>query len=333
MNTEKDKIQDTSEKLVINLLIKVGFAVFSCAILILYVFIFNFRNQEISQNISDWAAFGDYIGGLLNPIVGMATILLVILSIRIQQKELKASVREMKSANETSYRISFEQSMFSWLENYHKQIREIKHGNYEGRMFLQHLYGERLSPAKTVTLESDCIKLDKIFYPRSDSEGNEIYIRINVPNEYGLHQMSARQFYATIQFQEIYGKYRSDFDAAFRTLYRLIRWVDKSQISLSDKWHYCALIRSQLSWIELVFLYYNGLIQEGEKLAFYANKYALFDNLASSDLLITWAANELTNLPKENHPKIRDGNALWPYEKEAFKSSLAKIKLGLPSDS
>lgn len=223
--------------------------------------------------------------------------------------------------------MSFEQSMFAWLENYHSQIKGIERGKYKGRMVMQHLYQQTLSPLRTFTY------FNSQFIIESDGMANEAYIRINIPGETGMRQMAERKFFAVIEYQKLYHAHKSDFDAPFRTLYRLMRWVDESPITTEQKWHYCALIRSQLSWAELVFLYYNGLILEGQKIAIYANKYALFDNLVSSDELIRWASDELTTCSPELRPVIRDGGAPWPYVKEAFSSSLAKIKLGLPSDA
>ena len=45
---------------------------------ILIVFIINFKNQTISENIQDWASFGDYIGGTLNTILSFLTLLTTI---------------------------------------------------------------------------------------------------------------------------------------------------------------------------------------------------------------------------------------------------------------
>lgn len=60
---------------------------------------------------ASFAQFGDYIGGLLNPVLGFSTVLLLIYSIRIQAKELKNTSEElaltreeMKLANEEAKR-------------------------------------------------------------------------------------------------------------------------------------------------------------------------------------------------------------------------------------
>lgn len=307
-------------------LVKVGgFAVFF-AFAAVTVYLFWFHKHQISTDPADWGSFGDYIGGLVNPAVGLATVVLVIFSINIQRRELRASLEEMKAANQAAARMSFEQSLFAWLENYHSQIREIEAGKFRGRKVLLHLYEQSLSPSQSVKFAQ------RGFHVTNDYEANQFYMTIN-PNGEVSAELANIQFRNTLKYAEIYTSHKTDLDAPFRTLYRLIRWIDGSSLPTSDKWHYCTLVRSQISWPELVFLYYNGLIREGEKLAAYANKYALFDNLVTSDELIRFATKELTRCPAHERPRTRDGNAPWPYSESAFDSSKAKLQLGLSADA
>ncbi|WP_213607711.1 hypothetical protein [Pseudoalteromonas sp.] len=53
-----------------------------------------------AANRGDWGAMGDYFGGLVNPILSFATILLLLFSIKIQVKELKATTQELKETKE-----------------------------------------------------------------------------------------------------------------------------------------------------------------------------------------------------------------------------------------
>lgn len=307
-------------------------AVVFFAIFVAGLYMWKFRGGSLSNEPEKWGQFGDYLGGVVNPAVGLVTVFLVVISIAIQRRELRASLTEMRHANEAARSMSLEQSLFAWLENYHSQIKAISHENNSGRRALQSLYDAKLAPGKTVGCGSEIVWLGN--EPMNVSENhnaNQVYIRIDIEGEIGLRQMGERQFYACIQYQRLYHDRRSDFDAPFRTLYRLIRWVDESDLTAAKKWHYCALIRSQLSGIELVFLYYNGLIAEGERLTTYANKYALFDNLHSDDALIYWAVMSLTPTPESERPRTRDGDKPWPYTRSAFNSAEAKLQLGLPA--
>lgn len=103
-------------------------------------------------------------------------------------------------------------------------------------------------------------------------------------------------------------------DSLFRTAYKLLSWIDSQKdlrLSDADKWLYVSIFRSQLSWIELVYFYYNGLTVAGEKFKPIIEKYALFDNLnLDSDICI-----------KITTQNIVSGKT---YSKEAFNSDLAR---------
>jgi hypothetical protein len=53
-------------------------------VLLLLVFFLNFRKGDISQTTAEWGQFGDYIGGLLNPIFGLISVVLVAATLRSQ---------------------------------------------------------------------------------------------------------------------------------------------------------------------------------------------------------------------------------------------------------
>lgn len=308
-------------------LLKVGGAVIFFALGVTLFYFLWFHNHKISNDPGDWGAFGDYIGGLVNPAVGLATVILVIFSINIQRRELRASLHEMKEANEAASRMSFEQSLFAWLENYHSQIRDIAVGQHKGRKFLLHFYEHHLSPLQTIRF----LEQKSATPIKNDFEANQLYMQIN-PDGKVNDVLANIQFRTTLDYTNQYLLHRTYLDAPFRTLYHLIRWIDESTLSVAEKWHYCTLVQSQISWPELVIIYYRGLTKEGEKFAKYANKYALFDDLTTSDELIRFATHELTRCPEAQRPRVRDGDAPWPYSDSAFDSSKAKEKLALPTN-
>ena len=72
------------------------------------------------------------------------------------------------------------------------------------------------------------------------------------------------------------------YDHYFRLLYRIIKFVDTSS-ALSDhetRYQYIAMLRGQLSRYELIWLYYNGLSNNGyEKLKPLIEKYSMLKNI------------------------------------------------------
>ncbi|SFD54850.1 hypothetical protein SAMN02745724_04816 [Pseudoalteromonas denitrificans DSM 6059] len=60
-----------------------------------YMFQYNERLNYWPGNRADWGAMGDYVGGMLNPIFSFCTILLLLLSITLQRRELAATREEL----------------------------------------------------------------------------------------------------------------------------------------------------------------------------------------------------------------------------------------------
>lgn len=299
--------------------------VFAIAFVAVLVYWNHFGAGDLSPKTESWGQFGDFVGGVINPAVGLLTICLIFHSIKIQRRELNNSLEELRRANEAAALMSFEQSLFAWLANYHEQIQQIEFRSFKGRSALQEMYKSKLSPQTTI---------EKIgYYPPviDDSRANSQYSHLQ--DEGKITQLGWCKGYAIKNYKETYSEHKSHIGAPFRTIYRLIRWIDKSSISNAQKWHYCALIRSQLSWAETVFLYYNGFIPEGRKLAKYANQYALFDNIENSDGLINWSTHIFTSASDIEKPSINDYKDDWPYSISAFNSSVAKSQIGIPTDA
>lgn len=283
-------------------------------------YLWNFYSHPLSTSPERWGQLGDYIGGLMNPAIGIATIFLIILSINTQRRELRASIKEMKHANEATKKMSFEQSFFTWLENYHSQIRDININNDTGRKALHHLYCDHLTVAHASGYLSS-----------ADNGTASYWIQLHLSEgEKGRPRIIEILKKSIMNYGEVYRKNQSDFDSAFRTLYRLIRWIDKSANSNETKWHYCSILRSQLSGPELIFIYYNGLINENNKMAQYANKYALFDNITESDKLIEFSVSKFTEILEDAESEIMQIDAPWPYKQSAFSSDTAKLNLCIP---
>ena len=100
-------------------LLSSGYAIAASVVVItlgvIAVFIWAFSAQPISLDSERWAQFGDYLGGIINPVVGLATVILVLINIKIQRLELQASLAQLKISNAHTARQSFEQSLFAWL--------------------------------------------------------------------------------------------------------------------------------------------------------------------------------------------------------------------------
>lgn len=55
----------------------------------------NFHNLSISDDSATWGTFGDFIGGVLNPIFGFITIMILLYTMSLQTDELRNSVKAL----------------------------------------------------------------------------------------------------------------------------------------------------------------------------------------------------------------------------------------------
>jgi hypothetical protein len=67
----------------------------SLSLIAFYYFNFGYRLEMGFGNQADFGAFGDFLGGVLNPILGFATVGLLIWSLKMQRDELSLSRQEL----------------------------------------------------------------------------------------------------------------------------------------------------------------------------------------------------------------------------------------------
>lgn len=276
-----------------------------------------------------WGQLGDYFGGLLNPVFSFLTILALALTLILQSRELKLSREELelsrvelrnsaealRAQNKAIDRQSFEQTFFAWLNTYREILASIEHtdrqrpktsysppieSHTKSKQAMQFLWDARLSNG---ALHLDFIQAD-----------------LDALDQAGLAQIAGE---AVTNWNDLYLDHEYQLDSLFRVLYRLVVWIDsqdEDRIPPAQKWLYVSIVRAQLSWIELVYLFYNGHTERGKTFKRFAEKYALFDNL-------NFSTDPVIAIVKESPP---DGIG---YKPSAYDSKLARVAMGLPESS
>jgi hypothetical protein len=206
----------------------------------------------IDDDQNTWGTFGDYVGGLLNPFFALIGLIAILYTVYLQSKELHESRIQQAEA-------AFENTFFQLLRRFSNVVSEIQYISpdnitFTGREGLRLLWDLEFVGAEGI-------------FRRVDSNLS--------PDE--------RIITACKKFYEIY---RSILGHYFRTLYHVISFVDRSQISNYRKTIYANIVRAQLSSPELSLLFYNGLVGEG-KVGFkpLIEKYGLLKHVADQDLL------------------------------------------------
>lgn len=76
-----------------------------CIFIVIGSYTFNFKNNSISTTSSDWGSFGDYLGGVLNPLISLIALSFLIKTYLSQKHELhqsKIAVEEQRKISQTT---------------------------------------------------------------------------------------------------------------------------------------------------------------------------------------------------------------------------------------
>ena len=88
-----------------------------------------------------------------------------------------------------------------------------------------------------------------------------------------------------LAYRDFYSAYEKYVAHYFRSLYNLVKFVDKAEIGVEKKGFYANLVRAQLSSQELFILYFNGLSIHGrEKLKPLIEKYHLLKHANAEEI-------------------------------------------------
>nr|WP_283772309.1 putative phage abortive infection protein [Acinetobacter sp. ANC5681] len=92
------------------------------------------------EYVSTWGAFGDFVGGTLNPIIGLISVLLLFATWLITSKTLDVSKKELRNSNELLSNQQFDAIFWGLFHNL-KRIEEIlyKTGDY-GQIKINEIY-------------------------------------------------------------------------------------------------------------------------------------------------------------------------------------------------
>jgi hypothetical protein len=254
---------------------------------------YGYYHQTTFKNLGTW---GDFVGGTLNPILTFLTVIGLLVTIHLQQRELRLTRKELaKSSNAleaqnlTTKQQRFENTLFSMIEMLNQIVNAMDVEPEHGRRTRSDI-GQL-----TTKLGSDCFsyfyeKISKVYFFREwNDEPNSHYI-IRPPNENNTN--SHREDYKIYYFHDservlraydhFYKRYQSDLGHYFRVLYNIFRYIDQSEFADGI---YAKILRAQLSNQELLIIFYNNATPRGKAFAALAARFELYDNMDTERLL------------------------------------------------
>ena len=255
------------------------------------IWFYVFQQEPLSKNSGDWGTFGDFVGGILNPLVAFSAFYWLTVSVLIQKKELSKTTEALietskaqKEQAQTQSRQRFEGTFFQLISLHQEIVKSID------------LYN---SDKEHSTTGRDCFS---VFYKRFKKQFELTTITTikphlkksgfligAVPALHTLPQNEVEEAQTKIEtinaaYIDFYDKNQSEIGHYFRSLYNIVKFIHNSDIE--DKRLYSNLLRAQLSVNEMTLLFYNCLSDLGyEKFKPLIEEYSLLKGIPNKMLI------------------------------------------------
>lgn len=93
-------------------------------------YVVTFQHLPASENPSAWGTFGDYLGGLLNPLISALTLFVAISVWHLQKQELEETRKALEEQAKTAEQQRQEQRFFDLLNVYFRTIENTRYTHY-----------------------------------------------------------------------------------------------------------------------------------------------------------------------------------------------------------
>jgi hypothetical protein len=233
-----------------------------------FVSIYNYQTAQY------WGQLGDFIGGILNPLLSFVALMAVLYSVRMQRKELglaRADAREnyriQIQQRQNFERQNFESVFFRLLDIHTRLTNELKifshefeldpeGRSYHGRDAFNHIYSEGFNKGVTGNREWH----DTIEKAVKDFERK--YAR------YLAHYF--RNFYQILKHVDSFGIDPLRMNRRFSFLF-----IRQLVVQYKNQRVYANMLRAQLDDAELGVLFLNCLTAKGSGLKYYIERYSM----------------------------------------------------------
>jgi hypothetical protein len=234
-------------------------ATFTLAAITTYAIVF--RSLSATENPAAWGAFGDFIGGLMNPLVSVLTLFVAISVWRLQKAELELTRGEMAATKEamedqarTSEQQRREQRFFDLLNLYKETVNTIEYRQTLASRTTQNVITSNGKQALGALINQTTVRA--------------IVVDVQETSPYP----SRPEIDSSTQFLALHlGQY-------FRVVFRLLQEAER--MLSSEHFRYVKLFRAQLSRNEIALLTFNLLYNlEGKGMESLVCQYGLLKHL------------------------------------------------------
>jgi hypothetical protein len=273
------------------ILLVIGVGTLTLVMLTLYVKTFG---TELSNKQDVWGQFGDFFGGILNPLLSSLALAAVLVTLRVQSQDLKAAQEDNKQTNkhlndQAKYiRLqSFESVFFRLLDlhlNAKKEFTFITGGTINKGLSGFESAGSELSEFESTTLTATDAK--------DDQSCNIETITIKFEEKFGtLFSTYFRSMYQILKYVDTYTGFRNE-PPHKNTPTNHAEKVTNTDLDLytqeyKTKRQYINMLRAQMEQVEKRALFASCLTAKGAGLKFYVEKYSLLKGINISRMSLT----------------------------------------------
>ena len=254
-------------------------------VVVLGAYLMWFSSAKVSHNSGDWGTLGDYFGGLMNPVVSFATLMLAYAVWKQQKEERKFTQKALEDQAKTSEQQGQEQRFFDLLGLYHSTVasktlvarmsaRSEIPVQYSGKEAIAHFFRSQ----STASADMVAFFLELGFFSSKTRNPPMVSFGILDRAPESLKKMDLHHAWNTDETAAI-------FDHTFRVLFRVL--AESENRLGAQHFKYVKLFRAQLSRYELMLIGLNlWLDEEGAKMIPMAEKYGLLKHLPNNNLQI-----------------------------------------------
>ncbi|WP_176586107.1 putative phage abortive infection protein [Priestia megaterium] len=210
-------------------------------------------NWKFNLQAGQLGSFGDFIAGTTVPLLTFVSFLAVNHTLKIQEKQIKLQQKQIKDQGEILGIQLFENTFFNMINLHNEIVGNMKDINTpedsRGREVFETIYStlKNIYNFKTKEVSKKGIKMEEI--------------------------QIIRMSYNTFRKDR-----ESELDHYFRSLYSIMKYIDREKFKDIDKEPYLDIIKAQLSSFEVGILFYHGLSIEGQNFLSLIHKYGIIEN-------------------------------------------------------
>lgn len=255
------------------------------AMCMLALYIKNFGATPSSRQ-DIWGQFGDYFGGILNPLLSSLALAAVLVTLRIQGQDLRIAQDENKQTNrhlndQAKYiRLQTFESVFFRLLDLHINAKK-EFTNIQNEQVLKGIAGFESLNEELSEFEIECLALDTTGNQGTRSSESITY---RFEEKFG-NQFSTyfRSMYQILKYVDSYEGFSADVELRLATLSSKNEEpgseLDSYKFEYQAKRQYVNMLRAQMEQVERRALFASCLTAKGAGLKFYVEKYSLLKGL------------------------------------------------------